>query len=75
MKIVTEVITPTDVLLVAKYADVLQVGARNMTNFALLKDLGKLDKPVMLKRGMAATIKDLLMAAPENQSAYLFSDW
>ena len=63
LKIVTEVITPTDVLLVAKYADVLQVGARNMTNFALLKDLGKLSKPVMLKRGMAATIKDLLMAA------------
>ena len=63
LKIVTEVITPTDVLLVAKYADVLQVGARNMTNFALLKDLGKLSKPVLLKRGMAATVKDLLMAA------------
>ncbi len=63
LKIVTEVITPTDVLLVAKYADVLQVGARNMTNFALLKDLGKLSKPVMLKRGMAATVEDLLMAA------------
>ncbi len=63
LKIVTEVITPTDVLLVSKYADVLQVGARNMANFALLKDLGKINKPVMLKRGMAATIKDLLMAA------------
>ena len=63
LKIITEVITPTDVLLVAKYADVLQVGARNMTNFALLKDLGKLTKPVMLKRGLAATVKDLLMAA------------
>ncbi len=63
LKIVTEVITPADVLLVAKYADVLQVGARNMTNFVLLKDLGKINKPVILKRGMAATVQDLLMAA------------
>jgi len=63
LKIVTEVITPADVLLVAKYADVLQVGARNMTNYVLLKDLGKITKPVMLKRGMMATIQDLLMAA------------
>lgn len=63
LKIVTEVITPTDVLLVAKYADVMQVGARNMTNFTLLKDLGKIMKPVILKRGMSATVQDLLMAA------------
>ena len=63
LKIVTEVISRTDILLVAKYADVLQVGARNMTNYALLKDLGKIDKPVMLKRGMAATVQELLMAA------------
>ncbi len=63
LKIVTEVITPTDVLLVNKYADVLQVGARNMTNYALLKDLGKIDKPVMIKRGMCATVQDLLMSA------------
>lgn len=63
LKIVTEVITPTDVLLVNKYADILQVGARNMTNYALLKDLGKIDKPVMLKRGMSATVQDLLMSA------------
>ena len=63
LKIVTEVISRADVLLVAKYTDVLQVGARNMTNYALLKDLGKISKPVMLKRGMAATIQDLLMAA------------
>ena len=63
LKIVTEIISSTDVILVAKYADVLQVGARNMTNYALLKDLGKINKPVMLKRGMAATIQDLLMAA------------
>jgi len=63
LKIVTEVITPSDVLLVAKYADVLQVGARNMHNFSLLKDLGKLNKPIILKRGMSATVQDLLMAA------------
>jgi len=63
LEIVTEVITPTNVPLVSEYADVLQVGARNMTNFALLKDLGKIQKPVMLKRGLAATIQDLLMAA------------
>jgi 3-deoxy-7-phosphoheptulonate synthase len=63
LKIVTEVITPTDVLLVNKYSDILQVGARNMTNYALLKDLGKIDKPVMLKRGMSATVQDLLMSA------------
>ncbi len=63
LKIVTEVITPTDVLLVNKYADILQVGARNMTNYVLLKDLGKIDKPVMLKRGMSATVQDLLMSA------------
>ena len=63
LKIVTEVITPTDVLLVTKYADILQVGARNMNNYALPKDLGKIHKPVMLKRGMSATVQDLLMAA------------
>ena len=63
LKIVTEVITPTDVLLVAKYADILQVGARNMNNYALLKDLGKINKPIILKRGMMATIKDFLMSA------------
>lgn len=63
LKIVTEVITPADVLLVTEYADVLQVGARNMTNYALLKDLGKINKPIMLKRGMAATVQDFLMAA------------
>ncbi|MCE5252219.1 3-deoxy-7-phosphoheptulonate synthase [bacterium] len=63
LKIVTEVITPTDVLLINKYADILQVGARNMTNYALLKDLGKIHKPIILKRGMSATLQDLLMAA------------
>jgi 3-deoxy-7-phosphoheptulonate synthase len=63
LKIVTEVVSINDVDLVADYADILQVGARNMTNFALLKDLGKIKKPIMLKRGLAATVQDLLMAA------------
>jgi 3-deoxy-7-phosphoheptulonate synthase len=61
--IITEVITPTDVPLVADYADILQIGARNMQNFALLKEVGKVRRPVMLKRGMASTLKDLLMSA------------
>jgi 3-deoxy-7-phosphoheptulonate synthase len=61
--IITEVITPTDVPLVADYADILQVGARNMQNFALLKDIGKFKKPVLLKRGQSSTLKELLMSA------------
>ena len=61
--IITEVITPEDIGLVAEYADILQVGARNMQNFALLKELGKIKKPVMLKRGMMSTVKELLMSA------------
>ncbi len=60
---VTEVITPTDVPLVAKYADILQIGARNMQNFALLKEVGRIRKPVLLKRGMSSTLKELLMSA------------
>ncbi|MCK4965827.1 3-deoxy-7-phosphoheptulonate synthase [bacterium] len=60
--IITEVITPEDVELVAEYADILQIGARNMMNFALLKKVGKINKPVMLKRGMMSTIKELLMS-------------
>jgi 3-deoxy-7-phosphoheptulonate synthase len=48
---------------VADYADVLQIGARNMQNFALLKRVGKTSKPILLKRGLAATIKELLMSA------------
>jgi len=63
LKIVTEVITPKDVNLVEKYADVLQVGARNMNNYTLLKDLGKIEKPIILKRGMSATMRELLMSA------------
>lgn len=61
--VVTEVMDTSDIELVAKYADMLQVGARNMQNFSLLKELGKTDKPILLKRGMSATMKDLLMAA------------
>ncbi len=61
--IITEVITPTDVPLVADYADILQIGARNMQNFALLKDIGKWKKPVLLKRGQSNTLKELLMSA------------
>ena len=61
--VVTEVITPTDVPMVAEYADIMQIGARNMQNFALLKEVGKVKRPVMLKRGMASTLRDLLMSA------------
>jgi 3-deoxy-7-phosphoheptulonate synthase len=61
--VVTEVMDTAQVTTVAKYADIVQVGARNMQNFALLRELGKLNKPVLLKRGLAATIEELLMSA------------
>jgi 3-deoxy-7-phosphoheptulonate synthase len=61
--IITEVMSDRDVDLVADYADILQIGARNMQNFALLKTLGKCSRPVLLKRGMSSTIKELLMSA------------
>lgn len=60
---ITEVVEVADVEAVAKHADAFQVGARNMQNFRLLRALGQARKPVVLKRGMAATVKDLLMAA------------
>ena len=63
MPIVTEVTDPRLVELVGEYADMLQVGARNMQNFALLTEVGKSKRPVLLKRGMSATINDLLMCA------------
>jgi 3-deoxy-7-phosphoheptulonate synthase len=63
LAIVTEVMSDTDVAMIAGYADVLQVGARNMQNFALLKSLGHCGKPVLLKRGLSSTIKELLMSA------------
>ena len=61
--IITEVMSDRDIGLVAEYADILQIGARNMQNFALLKALGKCGRPVLLKRGMSSTIKELLMSA------------
>jgi 3-deoxy-7-phosphoheptulonate synthase len=61
--VVTEVMSVNQIDLVGQYTDIFQVGARNMQNFVLLKELGKLDKPVLLKRGMAATIEELLLAA------------
>ncbi len=63
MPVVTEVMDPRQVELVDKYADVIQIGARNMQNFDLLKEVGKTRTPVLLKRGMSATAKDLLMSA------------
>src|SRR5947209_5702656 len=63
LAIVTEVMSDRDVELVAQYADIMQVGARNMQNFAMLKALGRCGRPVMLKRGLSATIKELLMSA------------
>ena len=63
LPIITEVTDPRNVELVSRYADMLQVGARNMQNFALLTEVGKSGHPVMLKRGLSSTIKDLLLAA------------
>ncbi len=63
MPIITEVMTPKDVELVASYADILQIGARNMQNFTLLDEVGKTRKPAMLKRGLSATIQEWLLAA------------
>ncbi len=61
--IISEVVSPADVGLVAEYVDILQVGARNMQNFTLLNEIGKYDKPVLLKRGMSATLKEFLLSA------------
>ncbi|MEK6565657.1 MAG: 3-deoxy-7-phosphoheptulonate synthase [Bacteroidota bacterium] len=63
LKVITEVMDKSQIALVEKYADILQVGARNMQNFTFLKDLGKASKPVLLKRGMSATIEEWLMSA------------
>lgn len=63
MPVVTEVMDPRQVELVASYADVLQIGARNMQNFPLLTEVGKVQRPVLLKRGLSGTITELLMAA------------
>src|SRR5258707_4982064 len=61
--IITEVMSDRDVEMVAEYADILQIGARNMQNFSLLKTLGKCGRPILLKRGLSSTIKELLMSA------------
>jgi 3-deoxy-7-phosphoheptulonate synthase len=63
MAVITEVMDTSQIDLVARYADILQVGARNMQNFNLLKDLGRIRKPVMLKRGMSATIQEWMLSA------------
>jgi 3-deoxy-7-phosphoheptulonate synthase len=63
LAIITEVMAPEDVPLVAEYADILQIGARNMQNFALLHAIGESSKPALLKRGMMSTLQELLMAA------------
>jgi 3-deoxy-7-phosphoheptulonate synthase len=63
LRVVSEVMDQTQIPVISEYADVLQVGARNMQNFNLLKELGKLRKPILLKRGIAATIEELLLSA------------
>ena len=63
MPVVTEVMDPRQVGLIDRYTDIFQIGARNMQNFNLLKEVGSTNKPVVLKRGMSATIQDLLMSA------------
>jgi 3-deoxy-7-phosphoheptulonate synthase len=63
LPVVTELMDPRDVDLICEYADVIQIGARNMQNFRLLKEAGKTKKPVLLKRGLSSTIKELLMSA------------
>lgn len=63
LPIVSEVMDTRDVEMVYKYVDILQIGSRNMQNFSLLKEVGKAGKPILLKRGMTATIEDWLMAA------------
>jgi 3-deoxy-7-phosphoheptulonate synthase len=63
LPVVTEVMDPRQVEVVSRYADMFQIGARNMQNFDLLKEVGQARKPVLLKRGMSATVKDMLMSA------------
>ncbi len=63
LAVVTEVMSVNQIDLVAEYTDIFQVGARNMQNFVLLKELGKIKKPILLKRGMSATLEELLLSA------------
>ena len=69
LPIITEVMNPREAKLVHDYADILQIGARNVQNFSLLKEVGKLRKPILLKRGLATTIEEWLMSAE-----YIFSE-
>ncbi len=63
LPVITEIMDPRDLELLNRYADIIQIGARTMQNFRLLKEVGSLDKPIMLKRGLAASVKDLLLSA------------
>ncbi len=63
MPVITEIMDTRDIELMMDYTDIFQVGARNMQNFSLLKELGDINKPILLKRGLSATIKELLMSA------------
>jgi 3-deoxy-7-phosphoheptulonate synthase len=63
MLVITELMDPRDLDLIVKYTDIIQIGARNMQNFKLLKEVGEADTPIMLKRGLCATIREFLMAA------------
>jgi 3-deoxy-7-phosphoheptulonate synthase len=63
LPIVTELMDPRDMETILKYADIIQIGTRNMQNFNLLSEVGKVERPILLKRGMSATIEELLMAA------------
>src|SRR5260221_3889162 len=63
LAVITEVMTPNDVGMVCEYADILQIGTRNMQNYMLLDEVGRAEKPVVLKRGMSATIEEWLLAA------------
>ena len=63
LPVISEIMDPRDVDVMIDYVDILQIGTRNMQNFKLLMEVGSVDKPVLLKRGMSATIKELLMAA------------
>jgi len=63
LPIISEVLDPRDLEIVSRYTDILQIGARNMQNFKLLSEVGKLDKPVLLKRGLSATIQEFLLSA------------
>lgn len=69
LPVITEIMDPRDLPLFIKYSDIIQIGARNMQNFELLKEVGKTKKPILLKRGMANTIKDFLLSAE-----YIFSE-